>query len=184
MVDGLISKAIVRLVLIGGALIFGIGQASASGAGDRGYPLDSISPANRGIVIEAMKIIERECPGVGRIDWRDLANRAERIKPFMISPPTIKINQVPKVVAPGSWSSSREWEAYGWPARLSVNIQLPTQTSAGTVISLSVGGGKRPGIESHASGGYSGKELCGLKPLPDGYAFRQVPDLSVLDRLR
>lgn len=167
-------------VAAAGVLALGLCMlASASIAAEPAhYPIRAdVSAKNRKVVIEAMRIIERECPALQKVGWLVLKRSAER-NPYKVMAPSISVTRAGK-----GWSSEVPFrKPLGWPFEVGVWVDFGPKGPA--AISLKVGSGKTPGIASRAAGGYRGAEICALDEAVGGYRFRRVPDLRVLDQLR
>lgn len=134
------------------------------------YPLDNISAANRAIVAKALKVIERECPALAKIEWSKL-NQPKAI------PSGVTVTKAAK-----SWAPEYPFrKPFAWPAEVGVFIDRGPGTAP---ISLTIGAGNRPGISSRTEGGYLGAKECGLDRRFGEYTFRDVPELGVLNELR
>lgn len=136
--------------------------AAGAAAQDSAYPLDRVAAENRPAVIQAIKVLERECAVLAEVEWSKLE-----------APSRIVVAKAGAGLGPTFPFRT----PLGWTAGVSIVIDrgpgLP-------VITVKAGGGKRPGIASRSTA----KDLCGLTQRFGEFWFRDMPELRLLDALK
>lgn len=130
------------------------------------------SSSERGIVSRVLNVVERECPELRRLIKASVQHDNKRKTPFW----QLGVNDASNV-----WFSSAPYsKLFGWKRFVSLYIPLK---NAGT-ISISMGGGKLPGISSRTGAKYLGVDICNLDDGLGEYTFRKVPELKFIDALK